>query len=83
MKFQAQINVMPLDELLDPEGKAVTHGLNDLSLSQVKQVRVGKHIVLTLEADNKEEAETIADRACQELLVNPVIEKYDYHVEEA
>lgn len=83
MKFQAQINVMPLDELLDPEGKAVAHGLNDLSLSQVKQVRVGKHISITLEAASQEEAESIADKACQELLVNPVIEKYECHVEEA
>lgn len=82
MKYRAEINVMPLDELLDPEGKAVTKGLHDLSLQQVEEVRIGKHLTLNLEASNKEEAESLVEKACQDLLVNPVIEKYQFHVSE-
>ena len=83
MKFRAEIDVMPLDELLDPEGKAVTNGLHDLSLQQVEQVRVGKHMTLNLEAKDKSQAENMVEKACKELLVNPVVEKYQYHVLEA
>lgn len=83
MKYRAEIDVMPLDELLDPEGKAVTNGLHDLALQQVEQVRVGKHITLNVEATDKHEAETLVKKACENLLVNPVIEKYQYHVAEA
>ncbi len=80
MKFRAEIDVMPLDELLDPEGKAVTNGLHDLSLQQIEHVRVGKHMTLNLEAEDKSEAESMVEKACKELLVNPVIERYQYHV---
>jgi phosphoribosylformylglycinamidine synthase len=80
MKFRAEIDVMPLDELLDPEGKAVTNGLHDLSLQAIEQVRVGKHMTLSLEAEDKAEAESMVEKACKELLVNPVIERYQYHV---
>ena len=80
MKFRAEIDVMPLDELLDPEGKAVTNGLRDLSLQAIEQVRVGKHMTLSLEAEDKAEAESMVEKACKELLVNPVIERYQYHV---
>jgi phosphoribosylformylglycinamidine synthase len=67
---------------LDPQGKAVTHGLHDLNMSQIQQVRIGKHLTLNLEADSKADAEALVEKACRELLVNPVIEKYDYHVVE-
>jgi phosphoribosylformylglycinamidine synthase len=50
MIFTAHINVMPLKELLDPQGKAVMSGLGNLGLNQVKDVRIGKHIVLQVEA---------------------------------
>lgn len=80
MKFRAEIDVMPLDELLDPEGKAVTNGLHDLSLQAIEQVRVGKHMTLSLDAEDKAEAESMVEKACKELLVNPVIERYQYHV---
>ncbi|MEX2589521.1 MAG: phosphoribosylformylglycinamidine synthase subunit PurS, partial [Chitinophagales bacterium] len=56
MKFKAEINVMPLKELLDPQGKAVASGMKNLDLSEIKDVRIGKHITLELEAVNEAEA---------------------------
>lgn len=68
---------MPLKDLLDPQGKAVLSGLNNLNLSGVQDVRVGKHITLDVEAASEEEAKKTADEACKKLLANPVMEFYE------
>ncbi len=82
MKYTAHINVMPLKELLDPQGKAVNNSLHNLGLSQVHDVRIGKHITLHLEATNKEEAERLAQEACKKLLANQVMESFDFTLAE-
>lgn len=83
MKYIAHINVMPLKELLDPQGKAVNNSLHNLGMAEVEGVRIGKHITLNIEAGSKEEAQSIADNACKKLLANPVMEQYDISVTEA
>lgn len=83
MKYIAHINVMPLKELLDPQGKAVNNSLHNLGLTQVDGVRIGKHITLNIEAATKAEAESMATDACKKLLANPVMEQYDVTVIEA
>jgi phosphoribosylformylglycinamidine synthase len=82
MKYTAHINVMPLKELLDPQGKAVNNSLHNLGLGQVQDVRVGKHITLKIEAGDKVEAEKIATEACKKLLVNQVMEGFDFNLVE-
>jgi len=82
MKFIAHINVMPLKELLDPQGKAVNSSLHNLGLTQLHDVRIGKHISLDIEAPNREEAENITREACKKLLANPVMEAYDFTLTE-
>lgn len=77
MIYHVQIKIMPLKDLLDPQGKAVLSGLNNLNLSGVKDVRVGKHITLDVEAASEEEATRAADEACKKLLANPVMEFYE------
>jgi phosphoribosylformylglycinamidine synthase len=76
MVFSAEIKVMPLKELLDPQGKAVMDGLRNLGLKNVEDVRIGKHIHLRIEAPGKAEAEAIATDAAKKLLANPVMEEY-------
>ena len=76
MNFVAQIKIMPLKELLDPQGKAVLGGLANLGIKSVNDVRIGKHIQLQIEADTKEEARTIAEEASKKLLANPVMEEF-------
>lgn len=83
MKYIAHINVMPLKELLDPQGKAVNNSLHNLGMAQVEGVRIGKHITLNIEAGSKDEAQSIAENACKKLLANPVMEQYDISVIEA
>jgi phosphoribosylformylglycinamidine (FGAM) synthase PurS component len=47
-KFQAEIDVMPKKEILDPQGKAVTGSMKNLGLAEIQNVRIGKHISLRL-----------------------------------
>lgn len=77
MKFEVAINVMPLKDLLDPQGKAVLGGLANLGITEVKDVRVGKHITLSVEAASAEEAKTIAENASKQLLANQVMEHFE------
>jgi phosphoribosylformylglycinamidine synthase len=77
MIFNAQIKVMPLKDLLDPQGKAVLGGLHNLGLSGVHDVRIGKLIDLKIEATDKDEALQLAKDAAQKLLANPVMEMYE------
>ncbi|OMP76903.1 MULTISPECIES: phosphoribosylformylglycinamidine synthase subunit PurS [unclassified Chitinophaga] len=81
MTFTAHINVMPLKELLDPQGKAVMSGLKNLGITQINDVRIGKHITLHIEAATKEEAQTLAENACQKLLANQVMESFEVTIQ--
>jgi len=81
MKFSIQVKVMPLKELLDPQGKAVMTGLGNLGFKNVDNVRIGKNISLEVEADSKEEATRIAEEASKKLLANPVMEYFEILVD--
>ena len=77
MSYTVQIKVMPLKELLDPQGKAVMNGLQNLGLNKVEDVRIGKNITLQIDADSEEKAKQIAEEASKKLLANPVMEYYE------
>jgi phosphoribosylformylglycinamidine synthase len=81
MKYSVQVHVMPLKELLDPQGKAVLGGLKNLGLGAIEDVRVGKHISLQIEAASEEEARTLAEEASKKLLANQVMEFYEIEVD--
>ena len=68
---------MPLKDLLDPQGKAVMGGLQNLGLNNVSDVRIGKHIDLQIEAENKEAALVTAEEAAKKLLANLVMEVFE------
>ncbi len=80
MLFTAQVKVMPLKDLLDPQGKAVLGGLQNLAIQSIADVRIGKHIDLQIEAADKEEAIAIATEAANKLLANPVMEMFEITV---
>jgi len=80
MKFKAQIDIMPMEEILDPQGKVVTQSLHNLGLTGTDNVRIGKHIVMDVEANNKNEAESAVAEACRKLLANLIMERYEYSV---
>ncbi len=78
MKFIAEIDVMPHRELLDPQGKAVVKNMHNVDIHGVLYARIGKHILLTVEAASESEAHTMVDNACQKLLANPIMETYHF-----
>jgi phosphoribosylformylglycinamidine synthase len=81
MRYTTRINILPLKDLLDPQGKAVTGSLHNLGLEKVQDVRIGKHITLQVEAGSPDEAKSIAEDACRKLLANPVMEAFEVKVD--
>lgn len=80
MTYTIQVKVMPLKELLDPQGKAVMGGLQNLGLPGIEDVRIGKNITLQVNADNPDQARQIAEEASKKLLSNPVMEYFEVSV---
>ncbi len=81
-KFLADIDVMPLKEILDPQGKAVTGSMKNLNLSEISNVRIGRHITLEVAAESKEIATEKVDEACKKLLANLIMESYHFDIKE-
>ncbi|RYE21215.1 MAG: phosphoribosylformylglycinamidine synthase subunit PurS [Sphingobacteriaceae bacterium] len=83
MKFQAEIDVMPKKEILDPQGKAVSGSMKNLDLSEITNVRIGKHISLEVEAETESIAKEKVDEACKKLLANLIMESYTFNLHQA
>ena len=82
MKFIAEINVMPLKALLDPQGKAVSMTMHNTGYTEVSNVRIGKHITLEIDAASKDIAIAKVNDACAKILSNQVMEGFEYTVKE-
>lgn len=80
MKYQAEIDVMPHKELLDPQGKTVQKNMANLDIQGVEKVRIGKHVSMTLEAATEEEAHAKVDEACRKLIANVIMETYSFSI---
>jgi phosphoribosylformylglycinamidine synthase PurS subunit len=68
--------------ILDPQGKAVEHGMHSLGYGLVRNVRIGKFVELDVDARSREEAETVTKEVSQKLLANPVMEDFSFTIEE-
>ncbi|MEE4339515.1 phosphoribosylformylglycinamidine synthase subunit PurS [Erythrobacter sp.] len=76
MKVRILVRLKP--GVLDPQGRAVHHALDELGFADIEDVRVGRMIELEV-ADGTTD-ETLA-KMCEQLLANMVIE--DYVIERA
>ncbi len=81
MKFKAEIDIMPHKELLDPQGKTVANNMQNLHVTGVEDIRIGKHISMILDAESEEEATATVDMACKKLLANLIMETYTFDIE--
>jgi phosphoribosylformylglycinamidine synthase PurS subunit len=81
MIYTVQVTVMPLKELLDPQGKAVVGGLKNLGLDAISDIRIGKNIQLQVEAADADNAKALAEEAARKLLANPVMEYFEVAVQ--
>ena len=75
--FKASITVTLRPAILDPQGKATHHALENLGFSQVQRVRMGKFIELWIDAPSTEAANAAARATCEKLLANPVMEDFE------
>ena len=82
MKFHAEIDIMPLPALLDPQGKAVSNTMPQMGLGEIVGVRIGKHVTMEIEAADKDTAEAKVKEACEKLLVNQIMEHFVFRLEE-
>ena len=80
MKFLAEINIMPLKTLLDPQGKAVSSSMKNINLEEISNVRIGKHITLEVEAENEDAASEKVKTACEKILCNQIMEYSDFSI---
>ncbi len=78
MKFIAEIDIMPLKTLLDPQGKAVSSNMKNIGLSEIKNIRIGKHISLEIEAENEDAAKEKVNLACVKIFTNQIMENYKF-----
>ena len=74
------VNISLKEGVLDPEGQAIKTSLLNLGFKNFSDVRTGKQIVLSFEKMEENEAILEAEKMCQNLLVNTVIEKYEINI---
>lgn len=82
MKFKGTVTVWLKDGIFDPQGAAVKGSLEAMGFKEVTRVRIGKDIVVSLEAGNVQEARCVLEDMSRKLLANPVTEAYRVEVEE-
>ena len=78
MTFSVQVNIMPQDALLDPQGKTVENNTQKIGYTNISNIRIGKHITFDVESQNIDEANKTIKEICEKLLVNKIMEKFDY-----
>lgn len=83
MKFLAEIDVMPLKALLDPQGKAVSNSMKNIGLPEISNVRIGKHITLELDAETEALAKAKVQEACEKLLANQIMESFSFSIKKS
>ncbi len=76
MKHRFEVLVSLRPGLLDPQGKAIEGALPAMGWTNVSEVRVGKHVVLTVDTDSESTARAQVEEMARRLLSNPVIEDF-------
>jgi phosphoribosylformylglycinamidine synthase len=79
--IKAKIVVTLKKGVSDPQGLTVQNALKTMQYSGISDVRVGKYIEVLLNSKNDEDAKVEIRSICDKLLVNPIIEQYQYELE--
>jgi phosphoribosylformylglycinamidine synthase subunit PurS len=80
--FKAKVLIKRRKTILDPQGKAVEIGANHLGLSNIKNTRIDKYIEFNVDTKNKKAAEDEVNEYCKKLLANPIMEDFEFTLEE-
>lgn len=68
--------------ILDVQGKTVEQSLHAIGYPMINAVHIGKHVELTVEAENRDEARTFVQNACENLIANPIMEDFHFELKE-
>lgn len=79
-QFSCEVYIRPRTDILDPQGDAVARALRDLGFAAASDVRIGRYIRLSVQAEGEQEARAKLDEMCAKLLANPVTEDYEVRV---
>jgi phosphoribosylformylglycinamidine synthase len=82
MQYRCEVYIRPRADILDPQGDAVHKALANLSFNGVSEVKVGKYLILKLDAENADDARSLVNDMCGKLLANPITEDYELKVSE-
>ena len=82
MAYTAKIKVTLRQSILDVQGKAVEHALKNLGYQTVESARIGKYIEVTINEEERLQAERICNEISQKLLSNPVMENYSFELDQ-
>jgi phosphoribosylformylglycinamidine synthase subunit PurS len=80
--FKAKVIIKRRPSILDPQGKAVEKGAELLGLTNIKDTRIGKYIEFNVDAESKNDAEKEVNDYCRKLLANPIMEDFEFSLEE-
>ena len=80
--FKAKVLIKRRKTILDPQGKAVEIGAKHLGLCNIKNTRIDKYIEFNVDTNNKKAAEEEVNDYCKKLLANPIMEDYEFTLEE-
>ena len=76
-RFRVSVHIVPRPGILDPQGKAVADALHTLGVAGIADARVGRHVVLDVNAVDQKAAEQSVREMCERLLANPVTEDFE------
>ncbi|MEJ2104403.1 MAG: phosphoribosylformylglycinamidine synthase subunit PurS [Ignavibacteriaceae bacterium] len=80
--FKAKVLIKRRKTILDPQGKAVEIGAKHLGLNNIKNTRIDKFIEFNVDTKNIKDAEAEVNDYCKKLLANPIMEDYEFTLEE-
>lgn len=80
--FKVEVKIKRRPSILDPQGVAVEKGAIHLGLNNIKETRIGKYVEFVVETNDKDEAEKQVNTYCSKLLTNPIMEDFEYKMEQ-
>ena len=76
-RYRVGVHIVPRRGILDPQGKTVAEALHALGFAGVADARIGRHVMLDVDAATEREAADAVEQMCDRLLANPVTEDYE------
>jgi phosphoribosylformylglycinamidine synthase PurS subunit len=80
--FKARVLIKRRPSILDPQGKAAEKGAVLLGMNNIRNTRIDKYIEFSVDSSDKKAAEKEVNEYCSKLLANPIMEDYEFTLEE-